>query len=82
MKSGNRYLALFASFLVINLYKKVSKNKLIQEENIPRLDQYLNRLTEFYSSEELDLAEDQFLTLVDFGLSPERAFASLVEDGV
>jgi len=82
MKNGSKYIALAASFLVINMYKKLSKNKLIEKENIPRLDQYLNRLTEFYSAEELDLAEDEFLTLVDFGLSPQRAFASLIEDGV
>jgi len=62
---------------------RLMSNKSLKEKIIgPSLIQYLNRLTEFYDNELIHLAEDKFLTFVDFGISPNAAFEILIEEGV
>jgi len=55
-----------------------SFQKLQQKNTNPTINQYLNRLREFFEVDILDQAEDEFLTLVDFGLSPNSAFESTI----
>lgn len=80
MKNGEKIVFLTFMFLLgSKLGKANSKKKLIQKNNDPSIAQYLNRLVEFYPNYQLDYIEDEFLTLVDFGLSPSDAFNAVVK---
>ncbi|MDA0345059.1 MAG: hypothetical protein O3C54_03770 [Proteobacteria bacterium] len=82
MKSGDKYAVVCLAFLLGSAIGKVrSKKKIIRLNKQPSIEQYLNRLTEFFDCNYLEYAEDEFLTLVDFGMSPENAFGSLVNGG-
>lgn len=81
MKSGKKILVTIGLSCCLIAVNRLSKKNMVKMETFPRLDQYLNRLKEFYSEDMLAYMEDEFLTLVDFGLSPHRAFESIVKDG-
>jgi len=67
--------AIATTYIVLNCANKKNNNKNI---NSPTIAQYLNRLIEFFDSDSIDLAEDNFLNLVDFGISLNGAFESTV----
>ena len=80
MKNGEKIVFLTFMFLLgSKLGKANSKKKLMQKNSDPSIAQYLNRLVEFYPNYQLDYMEDEFLTLVDFGLSPSDAFNAVVK---
>jgi len=80
MKNGEKIVFLTFMFLLgSKLGKANSKKKLMQKNSDPSITQYLNRLVEFYPNYQLDYIEDEFLTLVDFGLSPSDAFNAVVK---
>ncbi len=82
MKNGDKLAFVFSMFLLgAFIGKNKSKKKLISAQLDPTIPQYLNRLLEFYDTNLLSQAEDEFLNLVDFGLSPKNAFLSLIQDG-
>jgi hypothetical protein len=47
----------------------------------PTIGQYLNRLVEFFDSEKIDQAQDEFLNMIDFGVMPQDAFGILTFSG-
>ena len=80
MKNGDKVAFLTFMFLLGSSIGRInSKKKLQKKNNDPSIAQYLNRLIEFYPESQLDYMEDEFLTLVDFGLSPSDAFSAVVK---
>lgn len=80
MKNGNKLTFLLFMFLLgSNIGRASSKKHLNKKEKDPSINQYLNRLIEFYPDYQLDYIEDEFLTLVDFGISPKEAFNAVVK---
>lgn len=78
MKSGEKFLLHATAFTIgVLLSRKLSYKNLNIKNNNPTIVQYLNRLSEFFENNNLDKAEDEFLTLVDFGISPTSAFESV-----
>lgn len=83
MKNGDKYAFICAAFLFGSLIGNIrSRKKIVALNNEPSINQYLNRLTEFFDSSSIEYVEDEFLTLVDFGMSPRNAFSSLVNGGL
>lgn len=60
--------------VAIFLGRKSSIKKLEASKANPSIHQYLNRLVEFFDAYSIDKAQDEFLTMVDFGLYPHEAF--------
>jgi len=80
MKNGEKAAFLLAMFAIGSVIGRLSSQKrLIQKNNQPNIAQYLNRLTEFYGSKTIGYAEDEFLHLVDFGMSPQNAFTAITD---
>lgn len=78
MKNGEKLTFLLAMFAIGSVIgKSHSRKKLIEKINEPNIGQYLNRLIEFYDSNTIDIVEDEFLNLVDFGMSPKNAFSAI-----
>lgn len=68
-------LALVAGVSAAIFYgRKSSMKKLEATKANPSIHQYLNRLVEFFDMTNIDKAQDEFLTMVDFGLYPHEAF--------
>lgn len=80
MKNGEKALFIFIMFTVGSLIgKSNSKKKIIEKSKEPNIGQYLNRLIEFYDSNSIDIIEDEFLNMVDFGMSPQSAFSAMTQ---
>jgi len=80
MKNGEKAAFLLAMFAIGSVVGRLnSQKKLVQKNNQPNIGQYLNRLTEFYGSNAIEYAEDEFLNLVDFGMSPQSAFTAVTD---
>jgi len=83
MKNGEKTLFIFMMFALGSLIgKSQSKKKIVEKSKEPNVAQYLNRLIEFYDSNTLDIVEDEFLNLVDFGMSPKNAFGAVTHKQV
>ena len=79
MMNGKKVIIICASAFILGFYiKNQSYKKIKENNNNPTLNQYLNRLTEFFDTDTLDVVEDNFLTMVDFGISPRSAFESVI----
>jgi hypothetical protein len=72
-------VGIVAMTLVIS--RSRSKKSLDKLSKDPTLVQYLNRLIEFFEPEQLPYAEDDFLTMVDFGVYPHEAFRIVTHVG-
>lgn len=80
MKNGDKFIFLALMFaLGSSIGRHSSKKNLKHKEHSPSIYQYLNRLIEFYPDYQLDYIQDEFLTLVDFGLSPSEAFSAVTK---
>jgi len=80
MTNGEKFLFLTSSFLLGCILAKNNSKKTVIKHN-PTINQYLNRLKEFFDSENIDRIEDEFLNLVDFGINPNAAFDAVTWDG-
>jgi len=80
MTNGEKFFLVNTFFLLGCLLAK-NNIKNVKEKNDPTINQYLNRLKEFFDNENIDQIEDHFLTLVDFGINPNAAFDSLTWNG-
>lgn len=78
--SGKIKAALLCSvgIVAIAVGAEISRKKLINLNRGPSIQQYLNRLIEFSDTDSLDMYEDQFLTMVDFGSTLNEAFDAVV----
>lgn len=82
MKNGDKFiftLSLVAIGYAIGQHK--SKKMLEHHKKNPTIAQYLNRLKEFYDESNIDKIEDEFLSLVDFGIEPMYAFEAVTFNG-
>jgi hypothetical protein len=73
-----------AGILVIGglfFFRTKNSNKLKAVKKDPSINQYLNRLTEFFTDEDLNNAKKEFLNMIDFGMYPKSAFGVLTFDG-
>lgn len=78
MKNGKKIVIYTLAFSIGVAIARAASSREIDLKNVsPTINQYLNRLREFFDDGNLDMAEDEFLSLVDFGISPESAFASV-----
>lgn len=69
----------FVVGLLVSRFFSSRKLELLKKD--PTVNQYLNRLVEFFSDDSLPRAQDEFLTMVDFGVYPKDAFKILTFDG-
>lgn len=82
MKNGDKTIFIVSMFFLGTfLGRNKSKKNLKQKTLNPTTNQYLNRLIEFYDSSEMNIIENEFFSLVDFGMSPEYAFMALIKNG-
>lgn len=58
-----------------------SLNKLKLNTSDISIQQYLNRLTEFFNENELPNVKREFLGMIEFGMYPKNAFKILTFDG-
>lgn len=80
MKNGEKVTFLLAMFAIGSIVGRLnSQKKIVQKNNQPNIGQYLNRLTEFYDSNVMECIQDEFLNLVDFGMSPHNAFIAITD---
>lgn len=78
MKNGEKAVFILAMFAIGSVIGRLNSQKKIKQIiNQPNIGQYLNRLTEFYDSNVIEYVEDEFLNLVDFGMSPQNAFCAI-----
>ena len=82
MTNGEKVLFVSTFFLLGCLLSK-SKNDQTRRNNIidPTINQYINRLKEFFNEDILDKVEEEFLSLVELGLNPNSAFDAVTEFG-
>lgn len=81
MKIGYKHIFVFGIGIAYIVYRKNNFNSIKQKNNEPNIGQYLNRFTEFFDVKYLDIAEDNFLNLIDFGMSPKAAFLAIIDTG-
>lgn len=82
MKIGYKNLGLLVPLMLgIYLGNKKSKKTLDEKNVIPTVNQYVNRLKEFYVSESLAEVIEEYLRLVNSGISPRGAFDMLTFTG-
>lgn len=72
--------AALAVALIVSQKISTKKLKTIYSQD-PTINQYLNRLVEFFDTQRIDQAEDEFLNMIDFGVLPRDAFSILVFNG-
>ena len=77
MKIGKNTFIITSFFVGMLISRNKSKNALNKKKYDPTLNQYMNRLREFFDMENLDKMEDEFLCLIDFGLNPNDAFETV-----
>lgn len=73
-------LAAIAITIVVARHISMKKINNMTEKD-PSVGQYLNRLIEFFDSENIEKAQDEFLNMIDFGVMPQDAFGILVFSG-
>lgn len=81
MKNGKITFLISSLLLGISIAKNKSMDSLKPKKKDPTIYQYKNRLKEFYDSDSLFDIEQEFLSLVEFGLSPTSAFDTVIEFG-
>ena len=82
MKNGDRFFFLLALVLIgYSIGRNKSKKSLEQYKKDPTISQYINRLKEFYNDIDMDKMEDEFLSLIDFGVHPKYAFEAVIFNG-
>jgi len=79
MTNGEKFFLLTSSFLLGCLLAKNTSKKNVYI-NSPTINQYLNRLKEFFDIDNIDEIEDEFLNLIDFGINPGAAFDAVTLD--
>lgn len=62
-------------------FQTKSLNKLKLNTSDISIQQYLNRLTEFFNENELPNVKKEFLGMIEFGMYPKNAFKILTFDG-
>ena len=82
MTNGEKILFVSTFFLLGCLLSK-NENNQTKRKNIvdPTIYQYINRLKEFFNEDILDKVQEEFLSLVELGLSPSSAFGTVTEFG-
>jgi hypothetical protein len=82
MTNGEKILFVSTFFLLGCLLSK-NENNQTKRKNIvdPTISQYINRLKEFFNEDILDKVQEEFLSLVELGLSPSSAFDAVTEFG-
>ena len=82
MTNGEKILFVSTFFLLGCLLSK-NENNQTKRKNIvdPTIYQYINRLKEFFNEDILDKVQEEFLSLVELGLSPSSAFDTVTEFG-
>lgn len=78
MKNGKPLLLLSIS-LFIFIFQKKSMNNLDRYKEYPLINQYVNRLKEFFEFDQIKKEETNFLSLIDHGLDPKEAFDAIVK---
>lgn len=81
MKIGKNTLLVTSFFIGMIISRNKSKNQLNKKDSDPTLSQYINRLKEFFDIKNIEQVEDEFLTLIDFGLNPNDAFNTVTNLG-
>lgn len=81
MKIGKNTLLATSFFIGMIISRNKSKNQLNKKDSDPTLSQYINRLKEFFDIKNIEKVEDEFLTLIDFGLNPNDAFNTVTNLG-
>ena len=81
MKNGKITFLISSFILGVSIARNKSMNSLKPKKKDPTVYQYKNRLKEFYDSDILINIEQEFLSLVEFGLSPTSAFDAVIEFG-
>lgn len=81
MKIGKNSLLITSFFIGMMISRNKSKNQLIKKDSDPTLSQYINRLKEFFDIKKIEQVEDEFLSLIDFGLNPNDAFNAVTNLG-
>lgn len=86
-KKMNMKIGDIKKIVLIGLVAGIVIEKLISDKNFkslnqkPSINQYLNRLSEFNVDKSLVDIQNQFIELIDFGLSPEGAFNIIQYNG-
>lgn len=86
-KKMNMKIGDIKKIVLIGLVAGIVIEKLISDKNFkslnqkPSINQYLNRLSEFNVDKSLVDIQNQFIELIDFGLSPEGAFKIIQYNG-
>lgn len=82
MKNGDRFFFITALLIIGYSIGRNKSNKMLEHhKKDPTIAQYLNRLKEFYDQDVMDRMEDEFLSLVDFGVEPKYAFEAVTFNG-
>ena len=82
MKNGDKLFFVAALVLIgYSIGRNKSRKSLEQHKKDPTISQYLNRLKEFYDKIDMERMEDQFLSLIDFGVDPKYAFEAVTFNG-
>lgn len=74
---------IFFCFIIGGLmfFQSKSSKKLKNNCKDASIQQYINRLTEFFDSDQMHLVRKEFLEMIDYGLYPKNAFKILTFDG-
>lgn len=82
MNNGNKFFFI-ANLLAIGYTLGQNRSRKMSEEHRrnPTVHQYLNRFKEFYDEDKMQSIEQEFFSLIDFGMSPEMAFEAITFNG-
>lgn len=82
MKNGDKFFIITTLFIIGYAMGRSNSKKILEHhKKDPTIAQYLNRLKEFYDQDIMDKMEDEFLSLIDFGVEPKFAFEAVTFNG-